>query len=1069
MSAYKKPISKISRPSLPKVFQRRRLFELLDKNRKHPIIWVSGPAGAGKTTSIASYLESFEIPYLWYQIDARDADPATFFYYMSLAVKQARPGMRKPLPLLTPEYMQNPDAFSLQYFEIVYQYLKPPIMIVIDNYHLIPADSILHSFISSGLSIIPDELTAILISRESPPPTFSRMMANREFSHLGWRQIQLTPEETAGIVRLQAKETVSEATIRDLHNAAGGWAAGLMLMLAQVDMEGIDWRQIKSFTPQEIFDYFGMEIFEREPADIQDFLLRTALLPDITINLAKTLTGHPRAGGILSELNRCNRFTDKRQLKRLSYQFHPLFREFLLSRAKTYYSKNKLNDLRRTAAGLLQDEGDPEAAAGLLRDAGAWDALSELILSYAPVLSYQGRNKIIFDWISSLPDEVVQNSGWLLFWLGSSKAGEAPGESLNFFKQSYQLFKDQQDATGIVKSWCALELGYFLVCSDYTPLDQLIEDVFVLLPEISKKLPPELSALLGYHIFSALNMRQPQHPQMERYAEQVDQFIMKVTDPHQQLWMGARLLLYRCVKGEFRKMPRLIDTIGPLARDNTISPFIRLVWLACEATYAVTSGEFEAGMKIVAEGEKITKKTGVQSTAEATLLNMGAYVLLRKGDYKKAGLYLDRIDKAILPGRFFEYAFHRMQQALYYALQKKFGKAMENALYALDLSLQSGSPFLEHFYRFCIGQLYTDLGNYEKAAEELTRAENLGQMFNSPVAKFMSLIFNSQLQFKQGNEEAGIKFLKDGLALARERGYYFMAWDRYDVLTDLYAKALKMNIEVEHVREGIRRTNISAYIPSVTIENWPWPIKIYTLGRFSILQDDTPIRFSTKAQKKPLEMIKVLIALGGRDVNKVQVSDILWPDAEGDKADQAFFTTLHRLRHFLGNDQAVLIQDGKLSLNPAYCWVDCWTFERLLSRASNAFACNEPDNAIAFIQKALAIYHGAFLAGDEWASWLVSRRERLRSKFLLAVNRLCSELESQGQWDTAVDYYHRSLDVDDLSETTYQRLMKCFQHMGQESEAISVYKRCQETLTAAMNLAPSAETQAIYRSLIDRK
>jgi ATP/maltotriose-dependent transcriptional regulator MalT len=75
-------MSKITRPILTEVLPRKRLFSLLDRMRRRPIIWVSGPAGCGKTTVISSYIQTRKIPCLWYQVDEGDADPATFFYYM---------------------------------------------------------------------------------------------------------------------------------------------------------------------------------------------------------------------------------------------------------------------------------------------------------------------------------------------------------------------------------------------------------------------------------------------------------------------------------------------------------------------------------------------------------------------------------------------------------------------------------------------------------------------------------------------------------------------------------------------------------------------------------------------------------------------------------------------------------------------------------------------------------------------------------------------------------------------------------------------------------------------------
>ena len=94
-------MSKITRPIPVRVSQRKRLFRLLDRLRKQPIIWISGPPGCGKTTLVSSYIEARKIPCLWYQVDQGDEDIATFFYYMGLAAKKATPRKRKSLPLLT--------------------------------------------------------------------------------------------------------------------------------------------------------------------------------------------------------------------------------------------------------------------------------------------------------------------------------------------------------------------------------------------------------------------------------------------------------------------------------------------------------------------------------------------------------------------------------------------------------------------------------------------------------------------------------------------------------------------------------------------------------------------------------------------------------------------------------------------------------------------------------------------------------------------------------------------------------------------------------------------------------
>lgn len=66
------------------------------------------------------------------------------------------------------------------------------------------------------------------------------------------------------------------------------------------------------------------------------------------------------------------------------------------------------------------------------------------------------------------------------------------------------------------------------------------------------------------------------------------------------------------------------------------------------------------------------------------------------------------------------------------------------------------------------------------------------------------------------------------------------------------------------------------------MESWPYPIKIHTLGKFEIIKDGRPLVFAGKVQKKPLEILKAVIAFGGRDVPVDTITDALWPDADGD-------------------------------------------------------------------------------------------------------------------------------------------------------------------------------------------
>ena len=282
--------------------------------QKQPVIWVSGPPGSGKTTLVNSYLKARKIPCLWYQLDEGDADPATFFYYMGQAAKRASPRKRKSLPLLTPEYLQGITAFTQRYFENLYSRLKLPSVLIFDNYHEVPADSLFHEVILNGLSRVPEKINVILLSRREPPSVLIRLLANNLINVIGWNQLCLTLEESSAIIKLRTQQKLTKEAIQHLHNTTEGWAAGLVLMLESIK-KGIEPKLLGKLTPEEIMDYFGSELFDKTNNEIQEFFLKTTFLPKMTAKMAEELTGLPNAGRILSTLSRNNYFTEKRFLE----------------------------------------------------------------------------------------------------------------------------------------------------------------------------------------------------------------------------------------------------------------------------------------------------------------------------------------------------------------------------------------------------------------------------------------------------------------------------------------------------------------------------------------------------------------------------------------------------------------------------------------------------------------------------------------------------------------------------------------------------------------------------------
>ena len=73
------------------------------------------------------------------------------------------------------------------------------------------------------------------------------------------------------------------------------------------------------------------------------------------------------------------------------------------------------------------------------------------------------------------------------------------------------------------------------------------------------------------------------------------------------------------------------------------------------------------------------------------------------------------------------------------------------------------------------------------------------------------------------------------------------------------------------------------------------------------------------------------------------------------------------------------------------------------------------------MEKAIALYHGDFLPGDSDELWSLALRERLRSRFLRAVETLAQYHEAAEKFNKAVNCLRRGIEVDPVAENLYQR------------------------------------------------
>ena len=330
----------------------------------------------------------------------------------------------------------------------------------------------------------------------------------------------------------------------------------------------------------------------------------------------------------------------------------------------------------------------------------------------------------------------------------------------------------------------------------------------------------------------------------------------------------------------------------------------------------------------------------------------------------------------------------------------------------------------------------------------------------SETLHYLSDLLEATVAFDTGNEPTGLANLRAALRRSRTAGD--LVWPMWGPrhLAAQYTRALDAEIEVAHVQRMIRRLGLVPPDPDTAPANWPWPVRIYTLGRFEIHIDGQAVKFSGKVQRKPLELLKLLIALGSYAVPETRLSETLWPDADGDDAHRDFSTTLHRLRRLLVHDQVLLLEYGCLSVNRELVWLDMTAFAahaQRLDAASDGFGNAAPT-------RAAALYCGEFLP-EEGAPWAILPRERARVQFQRAVEHHGRTLEYLGLGAQALDWYHRALNVAPLTEAFHHRLMQCHAMLGQRQEAIEAFGHYASLLAAQGLPGPGTHIATLHEQL----
>ncbi len=997
-------LGKFSRTEVDNAYPRQRLFTLLDQANT-PLIWVEGAAASGKTTLVSSYIQFLDLPCVWYCCDTGDSRAETFFSLYRHCLTARWPELKSTLPFLTPEYAFGLRVFAKRYFGTLFEFAPAPLVLVFDNIQDLPEDAPLLHSLRAGLEWIPRGVRVFFISRSAPPPVLSRLLFTPGMTRIDDGQLRLTMEEAAGIAARLGIASARDVLAECLRTVQG-WTGGFLLLLETMRMAKRS--AALSLNPhQSIFDFFAGELFNGLPTDTRDLLLKTAMLPCVTPDIARELTGLTQAHEILQDLVRRNLFTQLRPGPEFSY--HDLFKDFLQARAEKHFTPEELAELRKSAADMLIQAGNLESAVALGMLAGDWECVGHVVMELAPSLLEQGRGSLLESWVRGLPVEVVRAAPWLSYWLGMSLAYRAPEEAHGHFSTAHDLFVQHEQWRGAFLAWAgaveALAYSYNVSDSFGTWRDQLHEN---------------LRAAGGYPD-TALEIRtccaMVHAMVMDGWSseEDVEQWVQHVltSTSDMKVLTGARLqtiyqfALFLTWKGRWDRAWKLCAEFEGLTSAPDSPPMARISALLLKSLLSSFASQIDTCIESVERGLEIAEHTGVH-VQDHFLLCQAAGTVLGSGHPEDAEVFLGSLKQLQERMRPWDRSLYHQLLARGHLIRGEYHSARECNAVAVALADHVGHPFAISFLQPCTALIAHFLGDTEAADEFLDKGLRLAQASGYRTVVYMNTFTHAGLEMLRGNTPAAVNHLEHALPLGKACGMYAHPTDTPQLAARLHALALDWGVETEYARECVKRRRLLPCPEARALEDWPWPVKILTMGGFSIILQDRPLPTSAKTPKKLLHLLQSLLTQPGCSANTTELMDSIWPDAEGDAAEQSLKNAVHRLRKLLGHNAAILLEHPRVTLNTDFCWVD---FQALLLTAEEiSRTCREPcpDERMArrialLAKRAASLHRGPYLPrlGDARDDRTRSLREKLEHEYRAGLDQAASWLRQSAWTDLA--------------------------------------------------------------------
>jgi len=1042
--------SKLQFPKVSDVLHRERLVRKLSGIENKVLAIVTAGAGYGKTTLVIDALSRMDMDIVWYRLDPQDMDFMVFMAYLERGALNSCPQKKGSAK----DRLKTPQAILLEWIKNIETHVKKATVIVVDDFHLVQENTDITDALEFILERLPRHLHLVVVSRKDPPLRLSKYRVAGQLVEINETDLFFTPLETNTFFSQIHHLAVSADQTHEIHEKTGGWAASLVLFnyaLKGKTADEID-HCIAQFKGSQkyVFSYLEENVFEAQPPEIQDFMLKSALFSEIHINLCNRIFQICTAKNIIQKMMADHLLIFPVSDDGTVFYYHHLLQDFLVEKLYQTYAPDQIDLLHQTIAVAIEDTDVFQAIHHYIHGR-AFEAAARLMEANEIRFLLEGKVHFIGKCLKKIPDGLIEKNPRLL--LAQAKIYSYygnPQEALSKLKAALMLFKKVHSDEDSMK--CLIEIGTQYYCTGHVKEAKLLmEQVLCEVDEFSSTYIIAmtylifLAAVLGKFDNASAYYGQARevirgYPEFER---QVGQVLIDTSHTYQYY-----------IEGDFHRSHRLNQKLLKITLDLNLESVLPLVYYQCAAT-CCSLGQFDEGAAFARKGVDICEKIELKDSKTGWVLIAYAQNCIGLGRFEQAMDLLNQSSDIFeAPGNRWGLAnaWHVMHKI--YLEKGKTEQAMAILIRARDVIDSHGLVITEGIVENSMARVLICERNFTGALDCLNKSRP--KLKHTAFYLFENFILTSQCYLGQNLLKSAIKPFIQAVELSMKK--------EYDRFLENQEAIIRPLLGTQKLTTAVRQYLYACLGSMPDADPDPEALSLQLFGRFKAVISSRELDSGKWNSSKALMILKYLAAHGDRGfIPREVLIELLWPDQDMDKTAKRFNMAMSALRKTLEpgiaprasstyilrkKDTYRLRQDNTVTIDR----------DVFLSRfnAAQKLMGTDPDQAMKAFLIAESQYTGPFLEEDLYEEWCIRERDRLGLVYLEILKAVLHCCEIRKDIENGVFYAKKILAEDSCDEDILKKLMGFYADIGDivnMKKAYDTYKQCTIEMDCPVNPA----------------